>query len=230
MFTDNDDTTTLAVGTSVGGCVIIIAIIVVICIYRRHHERPASDKGQAFDNDYDSYGLRDNVLYISSQQTDNSETLTNVNTQNTNMISVDIEGNYSTVDLDEIPPVEDSDGDYSSINLVKLTTLKSNINGSTNEKPIIAPKLKQKMTIADDVYSVPDKKRVKHVTAPGENGCEYAVVSKTNKSNANNSGDQPSTSNVYAVVEKKKRVSDGKDTNQKRDSFTAENDSETGQS
>ncbi|CAC5426592.1 unnamed protein product [Mytilus coruscus] len=123
---DDDDTTALAVGASVGGFVTIIVVIAVICIYRRYQE--------------------------------------------------------------------------------------------------------QKVTIQDYVYSVPDKKRVKHVTAPGEHGCEYAVVRKPNKSNFDKSEDQSSTSNVYAVVEKKKRMSDGKGTNQKRDSLKAENDEETGQS
>lgn len=98
------------------------------------------------------------------------------------------------------------------------------MNESANKKPNIAPKPKQKTAIQDDVYAVPDKKRMKHITAPGENGCEYAVVSKTNKSNADKSGDQTAPSNVYAVVEKKKRVSDGKGTNQTRYSFTADED------
>ncbi|XP_052088352.1 mucin-5AC-like isoform X3 [Mytilus californianus] len=227
---DDDDTTTLAVGASVGGFVTIIVVIAVICIYRRYHQKPTSKPGPAFDNEYDAYGMRDNVLYVSSQPTDIAEPKNQADCQDTKRISVDIDGNYSTVDLDKIPTVEESTGDYSSIALDKLTPSKSNMNESTNEKPMIAPKPKQKMTIQDDVYSVPDKKRVKHVTAPGKHGCEYAVVSKPNKSNFDKSEDQPSTSNVYAVVAKKKSMSDEKGTNQKRDSLASENNRETGQS
>lgn len=122
--------------------------------------------------------MRENVLYIPADST----LLQTNDWKNTNRISVDIDGNYSTVDLDIIPSVEESTGEYSSIDLEELKLSKSNLNGSTNEKPIIAPKPKQKVTIQDDVYSVPDKKRMKTVTAPGENGCEYAVVSKKNQS------------------------------------------------
>ncbi|CAC5398206.1 unnamed protein product [Mytilus coruscus] len=193
IISDDDDTTALAVGASVGGIVTIIVVIAVICIYRRYHKKSISKPGPAFDNESDAYGMRDNVLYVSSQPTDTTEP------QDTKRISVDIDGNYSTVDLDE-----ESTGNYSSIDLEKPTTTASNINGSRNEKPTIAPKPEQKKTIRNDVYAVPEKKRVKHVTAPGENGCEYAVVSKPNKSNVDNSEDQPSTSNVYAVVEKTK--------------------------
>lgn len=126
--------------------------------------------------------------------------------------------------MNEIPAVEESTGDYNSIGFEKLTPTAEHMNESANKKPNIAPKPKQKTAIQDDVYAVPDKKRMKHITAPGENGCEYAVVSKTNKSNADKSGDQTAPSNVYAVVEKKKRVSDGKGTNQTRYSFTADED------
>ncbi|XP_063402347.1 transmembrane channel-like protein [Mytilus trossulus] len=229
--TDNDDTTVLGVGASVGGLVIIIVVIAVIYIYRRNHSKsaskPASKEGLAVNNDNDDYGLRENVLYIPA---DSTPLQTNDNWQNTHRISVDIDGNYSTVDLDEIPSVEESTGDYSSIELKKRTPSKSNLNRSKNDKPIIASKPKQNVTIKDDVYSVPDKKRVKHVAAPGENGCEYAVVSKPNKSNVDKSKDQASTSNVYAVVAKTKRLSNEKGTNQKRDSLTSENDKETDRS
>lgn len=61
-------------------------------------------------------------------------------------------------------------------------------------------------------------------------GVNMLLSAKKTKANVNKSEDQPLTSNVYAVVEKKKRMSDGKGTNQKRDSSTAENDGETGQS
>ncbi|CAC5426590.1 unnamed protein product [Mytilus coruscus] len=227
---DNDDITVLAACASVGGFVIIIGVIVVVCIYRRNHKKSTSKPGPAVNTDNDDYGLRDNVLYVSSQPSETTQTPNNADSPTTNMISIDIDSNYSTVDLDEIPSVEESTGDNCSIDLEKPTPTASNMNGSSNKKPIIAPKPKQKMTIQDDVYSVPDKKRVKHVTAPGENECEYAVVSKPNKSNIDKSEDQHSTSNVYAVVEKKKRMSDGKGTNQKRDSLKAENDGETGQS
>ncbi|XP_052088357.1 uncharacterized protein LOC127725436 [Mytilus californianus] len=226
---DDDDTTALAVGASVGGFVIIIVVIAVICIYRRNHPKSTSKPGPAVNADTDDYGLRDNVLYVSSEPPETTQTPNNDDSPNTNRISVDIDGNYNTVDLDKIPSVEESTGDYSSTNLEKLTPSNSNLNGSTNEKPVIAPKPKQKVTIQDDVYSVPDKKKGKHVTSPGEHGCEYAVVSKPNKSNVDKSEDQSSTSNVYAVVEKKKRMSDEKGTNQKRDSLTAENDREPGQ-
>ncbi|XP_052088358.1 uncharacterized protein LOC127725438 [Mytilus californianus] len=224
IISDNDDTTVLAAGGSVAGFVIIIGVIVVVCIYRRYHQKPIPKQGPAFDNESDDYGMRNNVLYVSSQSTDTAKP------QDTKRISVDIDGNYSTVDLDEILSVEESTGDYSAVDLEKLTPSKSNTNGSTNEKPIIAPKLKQKMTMQDDIYSVPDKKRVKHVTAPDANGCEYAVVIKPDKSNVDKSEVQSSTSNVYAVVKKTKRMSDGKGTNQKRNSLTAENDGESGQS
>ncbi|XP_052088351.1 uncharacterized protein LOC127725435 isoform X2 [Mytilus californianus] len=227
---DDDDTTTLAVGASVGGFVTIIVVIAVICIYRRNHSKSTSKPGLAVNTGNDDYGLRDNVLYVSSEPPDTTQTPNNDDSPNTNRTLVDIDSNYNTVDLAEIPSVEELSGDYSSNDLKKLTPSKSNLNGSTNEKPIISPKPKQKVTIQDDVYSVPDKKRVKHVTAPGEHGCEYAVVRKPNKSNFDKSEDQPSTSNVLAVVEKKKRMSDGKGTNQKRDSLKAENDEETGQS
>ncbi|CAC5426597.1 unnamed protein product [Mytilus coruscus] len=228
---DNDDTTILAAGAAGGGFVILIVVIIVVVVfYRRYHQKPTSKPGPAFDNEYDAYGMRDNVLYVSSQPTDIAEPKNQADCQDTKRISVDIDGNYSTVDLDEIPTVEESTGDYSSIALDKLTPSKSNMNESTNEKPMIAPKPKQKMTIQDDVYSVPDKKRVKHVTAPGKHGCEYAVVSKPNKSNFDKSEDQLLTSNVYAVVAKKKRMSDEKGTNQKRDSLASENNRETGQS
>ncbi|CAC5397634.1 unnamed protein product [Mytilus coruscus] len=227
---NNDDITILAAGASVGGFVIIIVVIVMVCIYRRNHSKPTSKPGPAVNSDTDDYGLRDNVLYVSSEPSDTTQTPNNADSPKTNRISVDIDGNYSTVDLDVFPSVEESTADYSSIDLEKLTPSNSNLNGSTNEKPIIAPKPKRKVTIQDNVYSVPDKKRVKHVTAPGEHGCEYAVVRKPNNSNFDKSEDRPSTSNVYAVVEKKKRMSDGKGTNQKRDSLKAENDEETGQS
>ncbi|VDI21408.1 Hypothetical predicted protein [Mytilus galloprovincialis] len=222
---DKDDKTLLAAGASVGGLVIIIVVTVVICTYRRYHQKPISKQGPAFDNDSDDYGMRDNVLYVSSQSTDTVEQ------QDTKRISVDIDGNYSTVDLDEILSVEESTGNYSSIDLDKPTptaTHMNMMNESANKKPIIAKKPKQKVAIQDDVYAVPDKKRVKHVTAPGEDLCEYAVVSRHNKSNVNKSKDQPSSSNVYAVVAKTKRLSNEKGTNQKRDSLTSENDRETG--
>ncbi|XP_052088353.1 hepatitis A virus cellular receptor 1-like isoform X5 [Mytilus californianus] len=229
-YKDDDDTTALAVGASVGGFVTIIVIIAVICIYRRNHSKSTSKPGLAVNIGNDDYGLRDNVLYVSSEPLDTIHTPNNDDSPNTNRISVDIDSNYNTVDLDEIPSVEELTGDDSSNDIKKLTPSKSNLNGSTNEKPIIGPKTKQKVTIQDDIYSVPDKKRMKHVTAPGERGCEYAVVSKANNSNFDKSEDQPSTSNVYAVVEKKKRMSDGKGTNQKRNSLKAENDEETRQS
>ncbi|XP_052088362.1 uncharacterized protein LOC127725441 [Mytilus californianus] len=225
---DNDDTIILAAGASVGGFVIIIVIIVIVCIYRRYHKKPTSKPVPALDNDYDAYGMRENVLYVSSQPTGTPQPQNSADCQDTNRISVDIDGNYSTVDWDEIPTVEESTGDYSSIDLEKPKPTTSIINESTNQKPIIAPKPEKKMTIQDDVYAVPDKKSAKHITSPGENGCEYAVVSKPNKSNFDKSEDQPSTSNVYAVVAKKKRMSDGKGTNQKRESLTS--DRETGQS
>lgn len=193
-------------------------------LHFRKHPKSTSKRGPAVNTDTNDYGLRDNVLYVSSEPSDTTKI------QNNPEFSFDNDGNYSTVDLDEILPVDDLTGDYSSIDLVNLTSTESNINGSTNEKPVIAPKPKQKTNIQDDVYSVPDKKRVKHVTAPGEDGCEYAVVRKPNKSNVNKSEDQPLTNNVYAVVAKTKRISDGKGTNQKRDSLTSENDRETGRS
>ncbi|CAC5426598.1 unnamed protein product [Mytilus coruscus] len=221
---DIDDTITIAVGTSVGGFVIIIVVIVMVCIYRRNHPKSTSKPCPAVKTDSDDYGLRDNVLYASSQLPDTTQTQNNVDSPITNKISLEINSNYSTEDLDKIPSVEESTGDYSSIDLEKLASSKSNMNGSSNEKPIIAPKPKQKMTIQDDDYSVPDKKKMTYVTAPGEHGCEYAVVTKPNKSNFDKSENQSSTSNVYAVVEKKKRMSDGKGTNQKRDSLKAEND------
>lgn len=201
--------------------------MVMVCIYRRNHSKsaskPASKPVQAVNNDNDDYGLRENVLYIPA---DSTPIQTNRNWQNTNRISVDIDGNYSTVDLDEIVPVEDSTtGDYSAIDLVKISPTESIKNESTNEKPIIAPKPKQKMTIEDDV-SVPDKKKVKHGAASDKNWREYTVVNYPNKSNFDKSEDQPSTSNVYAVVAKKKRMSGGKRKNQKRDSLTANEDGE----
>ncbi|CAC5361854.1 unnamed protein product [Mytilus coruscus] len=131
---DNDDTITLTVGASIGGLVTIIVVIVMVCIYRRKHPKTTSKRGPAVNTDTDDYGLRDNVLYVSSEPSDTTKT------QNNPEFSVDNDGNYSTVDLDEILPVDDSTGDYSSIDLVNLAPTESNINGSTNEKPIIAPK------------------------------------------------------------------------------------------
>ncbi|CAG2250138.1 unnamed protein product [Mytilus edulis] len=118
-----------------------------------------------------------------AKQPEHKELSDTTETHNNPEFSFDNDGNYSTVDLDEILPGDDLTGDYSSNDLVNLTPTESNINGITNEKPIFAPKPKQNVIIKDDVYSVPDKKRVKHLTAPGENGCEYAVVNKPNTSN-----------------------------------------------
>ncbi|CAG2207272.1 unnamed protein product [Mytilus edulis] len=167
---DNDDTITLTVGASIGGLIIIIVVIIIVCIYRRNHKKTLSKPAPAVDTNNGDYGLRENFLYVSSEPFDTTQTANNADIPITHRKSIDIDGNYSTVDLDEVPATEESTGDYSSIDLEKPTPTAKHMNESANKKPIIAPKPKQKTVIQDDVYAVPDKKRVKHVTAPGADG------------------------------------------------------------
>ncbi|CAC5361851.1 unnamed protein product [Mytilus coruscus] len=206
----------VSVGAASGGVVVIIVVIVVsVCVIRRNHLKTEGRPSHHEDEDHDDYDMRGNILYEPSTP-NNATEMVQHNAENSQRKSTSIDGDYSTVDLEDLPSVSERIRDYSSTELDKEPS--STLIHQTEfkiTKPIIAPKPKPEEIREDYIYSVPDKRKDKHVAASIKNESEYAVVDKASKirssdTNDNKLGDsQINQSNLYAVVVKKKRISDG---------------------
>ncbi|XP_052088021.1 uncharacterized protein LOC127725204 isoform X2 [Mytilus californianus] len=191
-------------GAGAGGVLMILLLVsIIMCIRKRSNEASLKESknystkqfcsdSKDSDNDYD--GLKDNILYVSSEQNDIVE-----------------DGNTDTVDLEQNRKVHQritSDGDYSTVD-GKFSTIGSDNDSSLSKsKPVIKPKPKTNANVSfkrgsdeetihlstmdndNNEYAVVDKGRnsdaVKHINPVYGNDTEYAVVDKVRKSSNNN--------------------------------------------
>ncbi|XP_076079184.1 uncharacterized protein LOC143049426 [Mytilus galloprovincialis] len=174
------------IGASAGGFTSVIAIAVVtIYTWRKRNNssgNDCNDKEQSQmksvrDPDYDSEGLKRNILYQSREQCDITD------------------GNYHTVELEDRQEVDDTqniDGDYISIDE------NFSSNSKYKSKPGIQLKYKTHVTKEELGY------KVEHVAPGTGNDVEYTVVNKRDRLGENT---EPTTSmnNEYAVVDKSGR-------------------------
>ncbi|XP_063419523.1 uncharacterized protein LOC134703108 [Mytilus trossulus] len=177
------------IGASAGAFTSVIAIAVVtIYTWRTRkngsgHDCNDKDLEQSQmksvrDPDYDSEGLKRNIIYQSSEQCDITD------------------GNYHTVELEgrqEVESTQNIDGDYISIDE----------NFSSNSKYKLKPGIQQegKTQVTKEELGY----KVEHVTLGTGNNVEYAVVNKRDRLGENT---EPATSmnNKYAVVDKSGRL------------------------
>ncbi|XP_071137462.1 uncharacterized protein [Mytilus edulis] len=186
------------IGAGAGGILMILLIVcIIVCIRKRVNQTPPkeskNDSTKQFcredrDSDNDYGGLKDNILYVSSEPNEVLE-----------------DGNYNTVDLEQTRKVDQEntfDGNYSTVDGI------CNIIGSdsslSKSKPVINPKPKTSlksgsvdetihlstMDNGNNEYAVVDKGRnsddVKHTNPEHGNDTEYAVVNKVRRSSNNN--------------------------------------------
>lgn len=183
-------------GAAAGGVLMILLIVcIIVCIRKRSNQtskKETQDNSmQQFCNDNrDSDGLKDNILYVSSDQNDILE-----------------DGNYNTVDLEQTRKVNqdiNSDGNYSTVDGT-CSIIGSYSDSSLNKsKPVIKPKPKTNVNSSfkrgsdeetlnlstiensNNEYAVVDKGRNsdgdKHINPVLGNDTEYAVVDKVRKS------------------------------------------------
>ncbi|VDI61188.1 Hypothetical predicted protein [Mytilus galloprovincialis] len=185
-------------GAGAGGVLMILLIVcIIVCIRKRANQTPPkeskNDSTKQFcredrDSDNDYGGLKDNILYVSSEPNEILE-----------------DGNYNTVDLEQTRKVIQDinlDGNYSTVDGI------CNIIGSesslSKSKPVIKQKPKTSfksgsvdetihlstMDTSNNEYAVVDKGRnsdaAKHMNPEHGNDTEYAVVNKLRKSSNNN--------------------------------------------
>ncbi|OPL20716.1 hypothetical protein AM593_08507, partial [Mytilus galloprovincialis] len=187
------------IGAGAGGLLMILLIIcIIVCIRKRVNQSPPkeskNDSTKQFcrgdrDSDNDYGGLKDNVLYVSSEPNEILE-----------------DGNYNTVDLEQTRKVNEDisfDGNYSTVDGT------CSIIGSYSDsksKSVIKPKPKANSSLksgsdeetihlstmdnSNNEYAVVEKGRnsdaVKHINPEHGSDTEYAVVNKVRKSSNNN--------------------------------------------
>ncbi|CAG2226798.1 unnamed protein product [Mytilus edulis] len=136
------------IGAGAGGLLMLLLIVcIIVCIRKRVTQTPLkeskNDSTKQFckedrDSDNDYGGLKDNVLYVSSEPQPN-EILEN--------------GNYNTVDLEQTRKVNQDisfDGDYSTVDGT-CSIIGSYSDGSPSKsKPVIKPKPKANSSLKED--------------------------------------------------------------------------------
>ncbi|CAC5366899.1 unnamed protein product [Mytilus coruscus] len=210
-ITAKDDTTKdknsdlyVYLGAAAGGVLMILLIIcIIVCIRKRSNQTSEKESknyatkqlcsdSKDSDNDYD--GLKDNILYVSSEPNEVLE-----------------DGNYNTVDLEQTRKVNQDnnfDRDYSTVDGTCSTIGNYSDSFLNKSKPVIKLKPKKNanasfksgsdvetihlstMDNSNNEYAVVDKERnsdaVKHINPVHGNDTEYAVVNKVRKSSNNN--------------------------------------------
>ncbi|VDI61187.1 Hypothetical predicted protein [Mytilus galloprovincialis] len=185
-------------GAGAGGLLMILLIVcIIVCIRKRANQTPPKESKnnstkqfcrEDRDSDNDYGGLKDNILYVSSEPNEVLE-----------------DGNYNTVDLEQTRKVDQDntfDGNYSTVD--GICNIIGNDRSLSKSKPVIKPKPKTSfksgsvdetihlstMDNGNNEYAVVDKGRnsddVKHTNPEHGNDTEYAVVNKVRRSSNNN--------------------------------------------